>query len=227
MAAWAASYAVKVAVDFLVGPLVYQFLPEILIYIYIGLLTGIFEIFIPLFIISKKTEIFKSFSDRIGFGLAFGSFEAIFLGALVMVNYLVAYSLSIQGSVMLSEDIIAAFSFPTETYIMSSLLAFMERVSAIVMHVFAMLLIFAFFYSARLGYLFSAISYKTFIDGMAAFFVFSQAYTGEVVEIFYFALAAVSLVIIWKFNPQLDIGKPVPVEEVAEMVKPKRKRKTK
>ena len=224
--AWLSSFFVKIVVDTLVGPFIYTSFPLEFIIIYIGVLTGIFEIFIPLFIISKKTELFKNFNDRIGFGISFGACEAIFLGFFVFLNFFLASAVVGSGSVVLPDEVIAAFSLPNETYLTSAFLAGVERISALVLHVFATLLIFAYFFSGRLEYLISGILYKTFVDATAGFFVLSQTFTGEAIEIFYFGLAMISLVILWKFKPLLNIQAPVPIEERPKKAK-KRKKKTK
>ncbi len=226
MLAWLVANLVKS----LVGGVIEVFgffalLPNFVYYVYIGLLTGIFEIAIPLLIIVRKKEIFKSFNDRVGFGVGFAGFEAIFLSVIVLLNFVAATVIVDQG-IVTTGDVLTIFEFTDDVYLTSSLLAGFERMLALVMHVFATLLLFSFLYTDDLKYLIIPLLYKTFIDSMAAFFVISSDYTGYEVEVFYLALVLVSLVIYWRFKNHFHIGRPMPIKETKKK-KTTRKKKAK
>jgi uncharacterized membrane protein YhfC len=195
--AWIVSTLAKFAAASVLNIPLYAILMPLqpLYYIYIGLLAGIFETFIPLYIISKRKKLFTGLKRQLGFGLGFGCFEAIALGVLSMLVFAIVVSVSN----VLPPEQLANFSLPAGKYAEAALYGSAERLSAIVIHTFSIMLIFIYVFRKRASYLIGAVTYKTFIDGMAAFFILSPiAFTVLQIETFYGVVAAVTLIALWR-----------------------------
>jgi uncharacterized membrane protein YhfC len=211
--AWVASILVKSAVSILLNQSLYNTLMPvepygpIIFYIYIGLLTGIFEIFIPMYIILRKRGLLQALGDRnsqLGFGITFGCTEAVILGIVGMLSFAMVASLGVDAPAAVSD----LYSKSTSVYLVNSFYSGLERLLAIVIHVFSTMLIFFYIFRKKILYLASAIIYKTFVDGVTAFFLLSPiVFTLEVVEAFFGVIALVSIITLWKLLKQKPSAK--------------------
>jgi uncharacterized membrane protein YhfC len=193
-AAWSFSIIIKLIVAFIFNATVYRaliFLPygAYGYYVYIGLLTGIFEVFVPLFILKRKKNLFTQIKDQLGFGVGFGCFEAAMLGLVSIVLFLI-FSTSSQNVL-----VAAAYNQSPSVYMQSAFYASVERLSAIAIHVFSNMLIFSYIFAKRSKNLVLAVVYMTFVDAMAAFFQLSPiVFTMMQVEAFFVVVALLSLI---------------------------------
>jgi len=165
----------------------------ILFYVYVGLLTGMFEIFIPLYIIKKKLKLFKSTNDQLGFGIGFGSFEAIALGIFSFIYISIIFSMPN----IIPQESLQFYNQPTSVYLGGAFYGCIERIWAVIFHVLSALLIFIYIFRKKIVYLGSAIIYKTFIDATVAFYQLNPVYSLAQLEAFYGIVALFSLGLIW------------------------------
>ena len=115
--AWCAAILAKSLFSILFNDAAYNILSPIsiyLFYLYIGLLTGIFEIFIPLFIIQRFKNNFKDVKSQLGFGLSYGAFEAMVIGLINIIIFLIVLSSYTQ----LPQELLVSYVQPTEYYTM-------------------------------------------------------------------------------------------------------------
>ena len=200
--AWIASILVKSIVAVLFNQSLYNILMPagsygpIVFYIYIGLLTGIFEIFIPLYIILKKRGLLQELSDKnsqLGFGITFGCTEAVILGIVGVISFAMVASLGVNAPAA----VVDLYSKSASVYFVNSFYSGLERLLAIVIHVFSTMLIFFYIFRKNILYLASAVIYKTFIDGVTAFFLLSPiVFNLEVVEAIFAVIALVSIIVL-------------------------------
>jgi uncharacterized membrane protein YhfC len=137
-------------------------LADLVFYLYVGALTGIFEVLL-LWLVMRYTRLGQmSWSLALAFGLGFGAAEALALGAQSLATVLVA--MLVPAVVPLGPDMIAQLNNPLYTIAPG-----VERFFAVLLHVFANLLII---YGARrhqARWFWLAFAYKTGIDAVAAF----------------------------------------------------------
>jgi uncharacterized membrane protein YhfC len=213
--AWLLSILVKSILAILFSQSIYDFLNPVhpwLFYTYIGLLTGVFEIFIPLGIILHYRKKFKGKpNDQLTFGFGFGATEAMALGVLsalmfISVFILLGSSASTDATPTINaiphdvtDMFVEAYSHSPEFYFYNALLAGIERISAVAIHVFSAFLLFLYVFRKRLEYLLGAIAYKTFVDGAAALFIYEGA---EIlwVEAFYLVLALLTVAVYFRMT---------------------------
>lgn len=195
---WIISISLKFFTVFMLNKPIYDLVMRIqplFYYIYIGFLTGIFEVIIPLYIMEKRKKLFRGLWNQLGFGVSFGCFESIALGVLGILAF--AIFISLQN--ILPFQYIANISLETERYIEIALYSSIERLSSIIIHMFSIMLLFIYIFRKRCIYLITAILYKTFIDSIIAFFVFSPLpFTFVHIELFYTIIAIITLFILLK-----------------------------
>jgi uncharacterized membrane protein YhfC len=155
--AWGLTVATKLAFaeafNQPVAVAIYEFLPSSLagplLWLYIGLLTGIFECGGVLLLVSKTKLKEMHWIEAIAFGIGFGAIEAMLLGS---ISYASTFSALEPG---LSPLIIPA--------------PIIERTAAMFIHVFSNVLIVLSVQSRRWIKFWESFFYKTAVDGVAAF----------------------------------------------------------
>ncbi len=139
--------------------------------IYVGLLTGIFEV-IPVWLVVRYTRLGKvDFSKALAFGIGFGAFEALFLGV---------SSLGTTLAGILSPGSVPAATLEQLTRandLLYSLAPISERFFTILIHVFANVLVFYAAAARKPGYFWLAFAYKSLIDAGAAFVQVTGAFS--------------------------------------------------
>jgi uncharacterized membrane protein YhfC len=188
-------------------------------YVYIGLLTGFFEIFIPLFIISKYKSKFENLNHKIGFGLGFGSVEAIFIGLLTIISFLVATNFSSSIPV----ETLQSFSGSNFDFISRAVYGGVERISATMIHVFCMFMIFLFTSTKKARYLIVPILLKTLTDGLSLYFVVAET-PPIIFESIYLALGIAATIIMVKIIKSENM-KLTPVDSLSSTSSEKKKSK--
>jgi uncharacterized membrane protein YhfC len=169
--AWAVTVVLKFAWAIPVNPFVYESLynalPEAvagpLFYLYVGALTGIFEVGI-VWLVMRYTRLGRvSWNRALAFGIGFGAVEALLLG------------LSSLGTVL--TVLVAPNVFPLEALEQVSLLnnvlyglaPILERFSTVLIHILSNVLIFYAVAKRKTKWFWLALIYKTGIDAVAAF----------------------------------------------------------
>jgi uncharacterized membrane protein YhfC len=153
MLTWVVSVAVKFAISIPLNPPFLRYLsihlPSSIVMfafsLYIGLLTGIFEIFIPYVAIRFSPLRRYSVEQAIAFGVAFGAIEAILLGVTAIAN-----SAAVPPGLLFAGTI--------------------ERITVITIHTVCCYLLFTSVRFSRIRWLLAASFIKTLLDGVAGWF---------------------------------------------------------
>ncbi len=173
---WGISVALKSVFAYFFNEPINIFLVSIwipLYYIYVGLLTGIFEIFIPLFFIKKYKHKLKEINDKIGFGLGFGSIEAMFIGILTLISFIVVNIFSSSVPI----EAVQSFTGSNSELLLRGIFGGIERLSATMVHTFCIFMIFLFVSSKKLKHILIPIFLKTLTDGLSLYFIVSKTPT--------------------------------------------------
>jgi uncharacterized membrane protein YhfC len=169
--AWVLTVVLKFVWAVPINPFVYNALydalPEViaapLFYLYVGALTGIFEVAI-VWLVMRYTRLGRvSWNRALAFGIGFGAVEALLLG------------LSSLGTVLTA--LVVPGVFPLEALeqvsrlnnVLYSLSPIVERFSIVLVHILANVLIFYAVAQRRPKWFWLALIYKTGIDAVAAF----------------------------------------------------------
>jgi uncharacterized membrane protein YhfC len=160
---------------------------DVAFWIYIGLLTGVFECFAALIVLRRTKLMAGSPRDVVAFGLGFGGVEAAFLG---LVSLVIAVVL-VTAPHALPE------SMRAETGGGVVVVGVAERLSAGVLHLFATLLIVQ---GARRGqprrWFVASMLFKTAVDGVAAAAIFHSGASMGKLTAFEVVLGVVSAVLL-------------------------------
>lgn len=142
-----------------------RYLSESVLWLYMGLLTGIFECGMALVFASRVKKIRQAdWKEAAGFGFGFGAVEALLMGlgslglallATLAPDRLPPTLLEIPASAM---DAILGFSAPI-----------VERIIFVVIHAFSCLLIVYAVQTKDWKWFWAAFLYKTVVDGIAGF----------------------------------------------------------
>lgn len=169
--AWGVTVALKIGWAGSVNAGVHQalttWLPEqlgLLVFeVYVGLLTGVFEVAL-LWIFLSRTRFGRTpWSTALSFGIGFGSVEALLLGVSSLASALAA----LRSPDLLPPSALAQIGQAANP--LFGLAPVVERVAAIFLHIFACVLIF---YAIRAGekrWFWAAFFYKSAMDTVAAF----------------------------------------------------------
>lgn len=198
--AWIFSVALKSTFAYFFNTPVNIFLASIyvpLYYVYVGLLTGVFEIFVPLLIIFKYKNKFESFNSQIGFGIGFGSVEAIIIGITTLTTFFAVQYFPTQIPLQLLESLNQSLSGTTSEFLVRSLTGGIERLSATTVHVFCGFMLFMFVFHGKEIYLVVPILLKTITDGFALYFA-AKSFSSLYFEGFYLAIGLLCLFIMFK-----------------------------
>ncbi|MCF7886245.1 MAG: YhfC family intramembrane metalloprotease [Candidatus Marinimicrobia bacterium] len=171
--AWAISVAVKAGIALFTNQHIFNFLESslgntlyiILGSVWLGILTGITEI--PIGYWFAKNRYYKTWEQGIGFGLGFGVFEA----GLIALSIIAIVSINTITPGFLPTEIINSFS---ETSLNSVFVPNIERIIATIIHIATGMLIVYSVATESLYIFFSAVFYKTFVDGVAGAFHLSK-----------------------------------------------------
>lgn len=198
---WVMTVAVKFAFAIPVNPLVYRalgvsytdlFSPGNLItYLYVGALTGVFEAGLAWFILRRHRLGRATWEQALAFGIGFGVIEALLLGLT---------SLGTTALGLLSPD---ALPIPALANIAQSssplfgLAPVVERLTVILAHIFSSVLIFYAIARGEARWGWAAILYKTLLDAPAAFAAFWGVGTPEKLWTIEAVVAVMGLIGLW------------------------------
>ena len=170
---WLLTVAVKFAFAIPVNPVVFQalgfsyeniFSPANLVaYLYIGALTGIFEAGLAWLILSRVRWGRATWSQALVFGIGFGVIEALLLGLL---------SLSSGVFATISPDALPAYtlgSLAMNSSLVMGTAPIFERLMVILAHIFSCVLIFYAIARGEARWAWLSILYKTLLDTPAGF----------------------------------------------------------
>lgn len=209
-AAWFFSVALKGTFAYFFNTPINIFLASIYIplyYVYVGLLTGVFETFIPLLIILKYKSKFESVNNQIGFGIGFGSVEAIIIGITTIASFLAVRYFPAQIPSQILELLKQSLSGTASEFLVRALTGGIERLSATMIHVFCAFMLFLFVYHKKKIYLLVPVLLKTVTDGFALYFS-ANSFSSLYFEGFYLAVGLLCLFVMLKImksnNLKLD-----------------------
>jgi uncharacterized membrane protein YhfC len=132
--------------------------------IYVGTLTGIFEVWLVWLFVSRSQRVDKSsWKNALAFGIGFGAVEALLLGLASLTGVL----LSLLNANSLSLATLESFSQTGN--LLFDLAPISERIFTILVHIFSNLLIFYSAYRGKQGWMWLAFAYKTLFDSVAAY----------------------------------------------------------
>lgn len=199
-AAWFFPVALKSTFAYFFNTPINIFLASIYIplyYVYVGLLTGVFEILVPLLIILRYKSRFTSVNHQIGFGIGFGSVEAIIIGITTLTSFLAVRYFPAQIPSQLLDSLSQSLSGTTSEFFVRAFTGGIERLSATAVHVFCAFMLFMFVYHKKRLYLLAPILLKTMTDGLALYFTANRV-SSLYFEGFYFAVGVLCLFIMLK-----------------------------
>ncbi len=165
--AWTITVALKfgfaISFNSIVYGGLYENLPDIAALIffsfYVGLLTGFFECG-GSYLIIAKTRIAKYDWDKaVAFGVGFGAFEAILLG----LNSLAVFLIALFYPQLMPAGVLSSLEFSPLLIPIGPF----ERVLAILIHVYTIILIFIAIWSHRINFFMESFVFKTLLDGVA------------------------------------------------------------
>jgi uncharacterized membrane protein YhfC len=176
-AAWAVAVALKFACAIPLNDPIRQKLDAILpqalahplFYVYIGLLTGIFECVVPLFLVVRTRLKTAGWNQAVAFGIGFGAIEAFLLGLGTCLPLLAVLVIGDQ----LPGDTMEKISGLYGPGLAGIPLPVIERITALVAHVFAIVLIVHGVRARQIRWFWMSFAYKTAIDAFAAWGVLS------------------------------------------------------
>jgi uncharacterized membrane protein YhfC len=130
--------------------------------LYVGALTGLFEVLL-LWLVMRYTRLGQmTWAHALAFGIGFGAVEALLLGVQSLLSASVA--IAMPAMVPLGPDLVAQMNNP-----LYQLAPIIERFFAILLHIFASLLIIYAARTRQARWFWLAFAYKAGIDTVAAF----------------------------------------------------------
>lgn len=170
---WALTVAIKFAVAIPLNPLLFRvlgadsehlFAPgNLAAYLYIGALTGIFEVGLTWLILARVRWGRAAWNQALVFGVGFGVVEALLLGLMGITPALVAYLAPDALPVSVLGELSRNASF------VMGLAPVVERLAVVFAHIFACVLIFYAIAVGEIKWGWLAILYKTVLDAVAGF----------------------------------------------------------
>lgn len=200
---WVIAIAVKIVMDYTITQTLrvslepYGLLSVLVVMgLYVGLRTGILESGFSYLAILKTKLKKMNYKEGIAFGIGFGSVEALFLGITSFLNILMF---------VMFPDIISFLPEAFQAVIVSQLNAsswiifgpIIERIFVMFIHVFSTLLVLYAVKNKKIGYLVLSILFKTLVDGIIPWLVYSMGPITElpnayIVEIPFIILAIIA-----------------------------------
>jgi uncharacterized membrane protein YhfC len=139
---------------------------SLLFYIYVGALTGITEVLL-LWVLLRYTRLGRvSWAKASAFAVGFGTFEALYLG----IGYFNSIVTALTNPTAVSEAALANLTLLRNP--LYGLAPLVDRISAILVHIFCVVLLFYGVASAQARWLWLSFAYKTLVDAIAAFAYF-------------------------------------------------------
>jgi uncharacterized membrane protein YhfC len=130
--------------------------------LYVGALTGLFEVLL-LWLVMRYTRLGQmTWSHALAFGIGFGAVEALLLGVQSLLNSL--FAIAAPAMLPLGPDLVAQMNNP-----LYQLAPVIERFFAILLHIFACLLVIYGARTRQARWFWLSFAYKTGIDTVAAF----------------------------------------------------------
>ncbi len=135
---------------------------DIILYIYIGLLTGIFECgMVLLFLYLIKSLQKQTFNQAVAFGIGFGAVESILLGVISLISV----SLIVLSPQSFPKEVLDKIN-PSKLWLIPA--PVIERISTIFIHIFSTVLIVYGFLKKKIKWFWVSFFYKTLVDSFAA-----------------------------------------------------------
>lgn len=213
---WTFTVALKFAWAIPVNPPLMQLLgvsfqnpltvPNIIFYIYVGALTGIFEVLVAWLVLRKRALGRASWKQALAFGVGFGAFEALLLGLLSLVQSV--------GVLLTPETLPIATlgSMASNNNVLYAIAPVVERFSVILAHVFTCVAIFYSIAIRQPKWMWMAVLYKTVLDAPAGLAQFMGLNTLErlwAIEGVILLIGLVGLWATWRINQRY----PTPGEQ--------------
>jgi uncharacterized membrane protein YhfC len=130
--------------------------------LYVGALTGVFEVLL-LWLVMRYTRLGRmTWGHALAFGIGFGAVEALLLGVQSLAN--AVFAIATPALVPVGPEAIAQMNNP-----LLQLAPIVERFFAILLHIFACLLVIYAARTRQARWFWLAFAYKTGIDTIAAF----------------------------------------------------------
>ncbi|HWB13251.1 MAG TPA: YhfC family glutamic-type intramembrane protease [Pirellulales bacterium] len=183
--AWVVGVALKFGWSLPTNSLIRQGLEKVLpqsvsapaFWLYVGLLTGVFECGISLLFVKRTRLKSSGWEGAVAFGIGFGAVEAFLLGLIQFLGLLVAVAIWDR----FPEDARTAFSqSPIGLGVAYVPLPIAERLSALLAHVFTCVLIV---YGVRAGeqrWFWLAFVYKSVLDAFAAWGILATEFSKSI-----------------------------------------------
>jgi uncharacterized membrane protein YhfC len=213
---WIVTVAAKFVFAILVSPGIYQLLNlsrtnlsapgNLVAYVYIGSLTGLFEVGLAWMILRKIRWGRACWEQALAFGIGFGVIEALLLGLSSLVSGIAG--LFAPGSL----PVPALGSLARSANLLMIPAPVVERLFVILAHIFACVLIFYAIAKGEKRWVWWAILYKTILDTPAGFAAFWNIATPDKLWTIEVIVAVVGLVGLWG---TVMIAKRYPREEAA------------
>jgi len=173
---WGIAITPKMAMDYTLTPRLSSWAENtygiigmlIVLGIYVGLRTGLFECGFTFLAFSKSRLRKATLDDATAFGIGFGAFEAILLGLPSLMQIVVFISNpSLLESLPPSQREIIESSLNSPTWIAAA--PVIERIFTLFAHVFAATLVYISATQCKLKFLFTSILYKTALDALVPY----------------------------------------------------------
>jgi len=191
--AWVVSVAVKTAVALPTTGFMKHHSGSPLIWVYVGLLTGVFECGIPLLLIKKSRLNQANWNGAVAFGTGFGGIEAFLLGlgSLVSVVLLLA-----------APGLVPAATRDTWVQglqsggLLSVVLPIIERAATLFVHILSSVLLIYAVRMRQQRWFWLAFAYKTAVDGIAGWATLAWKVTESIRKIAVLELVIVCFALI-------------------------------
>jgi uncharacterized membrane protein YhfC len=135
-------------------------------YVYVGFLTGFFEV-ILVYLALRRTRVGRetasTWHGALAFGIGFGAFEAFLLGLLTLFSTLPAVAMPQLYPLPSLEDVARAND------VLWSFAPVWERFFTVLIHIFSNVLVCYAIAKRQIGWMWLAVAYKTLLDAVAAF----------------------------------------------------------
>lgn len=180
---------------------------NIVFYIYVGALTGIFEVLVAWLALRKRALGRASWKQALAFGVGFGAFEALLLGLLALVQSI---------GVLLTPDtlpIATLGGMANNNDMLFAIAPVVERISVIFAHVFTCVAIFYAIAVRQPKWMWMAVLYKTVLDTPAGLAQFTGLSTLDRLWAIEGAILVMGLVGLWAAW-RISLRYPTPGEQV-------------
>ena len=173
---WGIAIAPKLAMDYTLTPRLSIWAKStygitgmlIILGIYIGLRTGLFECGFTFLVFSRTSLKNASLKEAIALGVGFGAFEAILIGLPSLMQIVtIILNPSLLESLPPAQKEMIESSLNSPTWI--AVVPLIERTFTLFAHIFAALLVYISATQCKPSFLFAAILYKTTLDALVPY----------------------------------------------------------